>query len=211
MTICVLADDQLKSAFLEKGIPDDIEIIWADTVKVLYTVSDIDVYFDLLFHPDRERMAELSRLKEKPVFINAVNETLAESALSFIRVNAWPTMWNRDITEVAIHAPSQEQVVASVFKKLQWAYLIVPDIPGMITPRVIATIINEAYYALEQEVSTKEEIDLAMKLGTNYPMGPFEWSQKIGLKKVHSLLNKLSLTEERYKPSELLVIESLSH
>ena len=41
-------------------------------------------------------------------------------------------------------------------------------------------IINEAFLALQEGVSTKEEINTAMKLGTNYPLGPFEWVEKIG-------------------------------
>ena len=49
-----------------------------------------------------------------------------------------------------------------------------PDIPGFISARVVSMIINEAYFALEEEVSSKEEIDTAMKLGTNYPYGPFD-------------------------------------
>ena len=208
MRICVLAEGQMRSEFLQKGVPGEIEIIWADTVKVMYSVSDIDAYFDLLFHTDRERMSALSKIKDRPVFINAVNQTLNETGGSFIRINAWPTMLNRDITELAIHYSSQEEIIAPVFKELQWRYLIVPDIPGMITPRVIAMIVNEAYFALEQNVSTKEEIDIAMKLGTNYPMGPFEWSRKIGLGNIYSLLHELSLTNERYRPSELLRIEA---
>ena len=59
-------------------------------------------------------------------------------------------------------------------------------------------IINEAFFALEAGVSTMEEIDVAMKLGTNYPYGPFEWCKKIGLKKVYDLLEKLSKTDDRY-------------
>jgi 3-hydroxybutyryl-CoA dehydrogenase len=208
MRICVLADELLKSEFLQKGIPDDVEIIWADTMKVLYSISDVDVYFDLLFNTNRERLERLKRLKGKPCFINAVISTLKEADTSFIRINAWPTMLSRTLTELAIHEYSQENTVSGVFKKLQWEYQIVPDVPGMITPRVVAMIINEAYYTLEQNVSTKEEIDIAMKLGTNYPMGPFEWSRKIGLKKVYSLLHKLSLTQERYQPSELLKEEA---
>jgi 3-hydroxybutyryl-CoA dehydrogenase len=78
----------------------------------------------------------------------------------------------------------------------------------MITPRIIAMIINEAYFTLEQKVSTKEEIDLAMKLGTGYPLGPFEWSNRIGLTKVYSLLSRLNLMEPRYQPSALLKQEA---
>jgi 3-hydroxybutyryl-CoA dehydrogenase len=47
-----------------------------------------------------------------------------------------------------------------------------------------------------------------MKLGTGYPLGPFEWSNRIGLKKVYSLLNTLNLIEPRYEPSTLLKEEA---
>jgi 3-hydroxybutyryl-CoA dehydrogenase len=77
-------------------------------------------------------------------------------------------------------------------------------VPGFITARVIAMIINEAWFALEEGVSTKEEIDTAMKLGTNYPYGPFEWGKEIGLKNIHALLDKLSKLNPRYSPAELM-------
>jgi 3-hydroxybutyryl-CoA dehydrogenase len=64
----------------------------------------------------------------------------------------------------------------------------VPDDPGFVTPRIISKIINEATLALQEGVSTKEEIDAAMKLGTSYPYGPFEWSDKIGNDKIQKLL-----------------------
>jgi 3-hydroxybutyryl-CoA dehydrogenase len=198
----------MKMEFMQKGVPGGTEIMWADTMKVFYSVSDIDVYFDLLFTNDRQRMAGLLRLKEKPVFINSVNESLAESDKSFVRINAWPTMLNRKTTEIAVADPSKEKIVSDLFSELKWTYQLVADVPGMVTPRVISMIVNEAYYTLEQEVSTKEQIDIAMKLGTNYPLGPFEWSEKIGLKNIYSLLSRLSLTEERYQPCELLKREA---
>jgi 3-hydroxybutyryl-CoA dehydrogenase len=74
----------------------------------------------------------------------------------------------------------------------------------MVTPRVISAIINEAYFTLQADVSTKEEIDTAMKLGTNYPFGPFEWSRAIGLKKIYELLLALSKTDSRYLPAARL-------
>jgi 3-hydroxybutyryl-CoA dehydrogenase len=53
-------------------------------------------------------------------------------------------------------------------------------------------------------VSVEKEIDTAMKLGTNYPYGPFEWGEKIGLGKVVSLLEVLEKEQIRYKPCALL-------
>lgn len=71
-------------------------------------------------------------------------------------------------------------------------------------------VINEAYFTLDEKVSSKEEIDTAMKLGTNYPYGPFEWSTIIGLKNVFELLTVLSKTNSRYTASSLLQKEALS-
>jgi 3-hydroxybutyryl-CoA dehydrogenase len=48
-----------------------------------------------------------------------------------------------------------------------------------------------------------------MKLGTNYPFGPFEWASLIGTGNVLALLQKLSLTDSRYKPSQLLITETV--
>jgi 3-hydroxybutyryl-CoA dehydrogenase len=85
-----------------------------------------------------------------------------------------------------------------------------PDEPGFITPRVISMIINEAYFALEEGVSTKEEINTAMKLGTAYPYGPFEWAERIGVRNILVLLNRLSKEKSQYKPAPLLVEEALT-
>ena len=84
------------------------------------------------------------------------------------------------------------------------------DQVGMVTPRIICMIINEAYYAVEENVASRSDIDLAMKLGTNYPFGPFEWCDKIGIKNVHRLLKEVfaNTNDERYKICSLLEIEA---
>jgi 3-hydroxybutyryl-CoA dehydrogenase len=66
----------------------------------------------------------------------------------------------------------------------------------------------QAFIALGEGVSTIEEINTAMKLGTAYPYGPFEWVEKIGVQNIVTLLHKLSKTQFRYTPSELLVQET---
>ena len=64
----------------------------------------------------------------------------------------------------------------------------VSDEPGFIAARIISMIINEAYFAKAENVSSEKEIDVAMKLGTNYPFGPFEWARLIGIKNIYELL-----------------------
>jgi 3-hydroxybutyryl-CoA dehydrogenase len=69
-------------------------------------------------------------------------------------------------------------------------------------------MINEAYFTWESKVSTKDQIDIAMKLGTNYPLGPFEWARHIGLGRITGLLRSLSRTNPGYTPCEALVHEA---
>jgi 3-hydroxybutyryl-CoA dehydrogenase len=73
-------------------------------------------------------------------------------------------------------------------------------------------IINEAYFAIQENIASRSDIDLAMKLGTNYPFGPFEWCEKIGIKNVYELLIAVydSTRDERYKVCELLEEEAKS-
>ena len=66
-------------------------------------------------------------------------------------------------------------------------------------------ICNEACYALGEGISTREEIDVAMKLGTNYPYGPFEWMEKIGSGRIKELLTELQRSESRYTIASALL------
>lgn len=80
---------------------------------------------------------------------------------------------------------------------------------GLVTPRVIVMIINEAYFTVQEGTATKEDIDVGMKLGTNYPKGPFEWANLIGLKNIYKTLDALyeDTKEGRYKICPLLKTE----
>ncbi len=60
--------------------------------------------------------------------------------------------------------------------------------------RVLGGIINEAMWAVTEKVASAKDIDTAMKLGTNYPQGPLEWAEKIGLETVYNLLSALNET-----------------
>jgi 3-hydroxybutyryl-CoA dehydrogenase len=72
--------------------------------------------------------------------------------------------------------------------------------------RVIAMLINEAVDALYLRVATKEDLDLAMTKGVNYPKGLLKWCDEVGAEKVLSVLNDLreEYSEERYRASVLL-------
>lgn len=81
---------------------------------------------------------------------------------------------------------------------------------GFTFPRTLVMIINEAFYSLEDNMSSPEDMDTAMKFGVNYPLGPFEWLSMIGPKPVLQLLDELyNVTgEARYRASKLLRLEA---
>jgi len=204
MTIAVLGDASTKSELQEKGFPRDVSVIWTDSLSSLLMV-EADCYFDLQFEMDKERTKRLTAAVGAPVFISAMNNTLEEIGDSrLIRLNAWPGFLNRTVTEYACSDTSHEQA-ERIFKRLGWKTIRVADIPGFVTPRIVASIINEAYFALGEKVSGEEQIDLAMKMGTNYPYGPFEWARKIGLMKVLALLQSMHKINKRYQIAPTLV------
>ncbi len=86
----------------------------------------------------------------------------------------------------------------------------IQDSPGLIVARTIAMLINEAADAVQQDVCTATAVDQAMKLGVNYPQGPFEWLHSWGIKPVVKLLDSLSTfyRGERYRVSPWLRIRS---
>ena len=77
---------------------------------------------------------------------------------------------------------------------------------GFLYPRILSMVINEAWLALADGLADRDNIDLAMKNGVNYPWGPFEWGKKIGLDKIRTLLDELhhATGDERYRPCHLL-------
>ncbi len=83
--------------------------------------------------------------------------------------------------------------------------VVVRESPGFVTSRISALIGNEAFYLLEEGVASAEDIDKAVKLGLNHPMGPFELGDLVGLDVQLSVLEYLHKTlGEKYRPCPLL-------
>ena len=201
--IAVIAGKTGAKEWLTSRLPAQWECIWVNEADELEQHRDATLFMDLDFTVEADRIRQLSRLLPAPVVINAVVPTLKDIGQPFIRINAWPGMLERNIHELALTTPPPEKL-DEFYAQLNLSYRIVPDVAGMISGRILAMIINEAYYTLQEDVSTKEEIDTAMKLGTNYPFGPFEWSEKIGLQNIYDLLNNLSKSDTRYTPANAI-------
>ena len=176
--------------------------------------SDYDVLFDLNFDDDPSSLALYAGLKETPVFVSAVKTSLAEAVYAteakircrLFGINALPGFLSNPIWEISLLRKFETPELEKLAKILGIEYLPVEDRVGMVKPRIIFMVINEACYTLQEGTANIEDIDMAMKLGTNYPYGPFEWCDKIGVTQVFETLASIyeDTKDERYKICPLL-------
>lgn len=211
MKILVIGNDinllECRQKFGDKHIYEFIENQRRATLQLAWA----DVIFDFL-----SADAHLYTSFEGAVFIDTSRITLSafkaqvDSKARFIGFSGLPTFLNREVLEVSLLNDHDYQELKRVCDLLNTRFAIVTDQVGMVTPRIICMIINEAYFTLEEGTATRGDIDLAMKLGTNYPYGPFEWGERIGLKKVCGLLDAVysASGDERYQTCPLLKQEA---
>ncbi|MFD5011237.1 3-hydroxyacyl-CoA dehydrogenase [Streptomyces chartreusis] len=100
-------------------------------------------------------------------------------------------------------APQTLTEAIGLFQALGKDVSVIGDVPGMIVARTVARIVDLAHDAVAKGVATVEDIDTAMRLGVNYPLGPFEWSRRLGRGWAYDLLDELHVREPsgRYAPS----------
>jgi len=190
------------------------ELVCIDDTDLLSTnVADFDVIFDLNFDDHPEQLKYLTLAEGKDVFVSSVKVQLADamhrlgkSSHRFYGINALPGFINRSLAEICLFEKTEEPDLRKIMSHLNWDFRLVDDRVGMVTPRILFMIINEACYTLQEKTASVKDIDTSMKLGTNYPMGPFEWADKIGVKDVYETLLAISddTKDERYKICPLL-------
>lgn len=106
----------------------------------------------------------------------------------------------------AVGAPDWQAQAASVLQALGYTPVRVADTPGLVVARTLAMLVNEAADAVLHGVCTPQGADAAMKLGVNYPAGPFEWLARLGVARVVGLIEALDrcYRGERYRVSPWL-------
>jgi 3-hydroxybutyryl-CoA dehydrogenase len=203
MQIVVLTNGELKKELLNNADGVPAEVFYIEEAGEFEKYPQADAFIDLLFQPNH--LPLLQKLLPSLVIINSVEHLLAETDPSFVRINGWPSLLQSSLVEACSFDEDRRKKTEQVFsffnKQTEW----MGDLPGFVTPRIISMIVNEAFFLLQEAVSTREEINTAMKLGTNYPYGPFEWAEKIGAGKIASLLNRLGKEQPAYLPNPLLV------
>ncbi len=92
-----------------------------------------------------------------------------------------------------------------LFGALDKAVVLVEDVPGLFLGRTVGSIVNEAMIAVQEGVASADDVDVAMRLGTNYPVGPIAWGREIGGARISRILRALAAAEgEEFGPHRSL-------
>ncbi len=169
-----------------------------------------DVIFDLNFDDAPETIESYQQINPKTIlFLSSIKvqlEAVVPQKLQsqVVGINALSTFLGRNSLEYCCLSENFDE---GIINSLGWKSANrVASRVGLVSPRVICMIINEAFYTLQEGTANQEDIDTGMKLGTAYPFGPFEWCSKIGIQHVYEVLKALydDTLDERYRICSLL-------
>jgi 3-hydroxybutyryl-CoA dehydrogenase len=209
MKILIICSNPVSSLFGKKVPFEGTDCVCANEVPTAGLVG-FDCVIDLKFEEYSERI-NIYKSSSTPVLIGSVVYTLIELQADqspIARFNHWPLFINRNCIEFST---KQQQLFQDLFNQWQVPFYETADVPGFVTARTVSMIVNEAFMAKQENVSTISEIDTAMKLGTNYPLGPFEWCSELGEERIIQLLQKLAEQDNRYQPAESLLSYKANH
>lgn len=97
------------------------------------------------------------------------------------------------------------ELAQELFATLGKGSILVEDAPGLFLGRTVGSIVNEAVVAVGEDVASAEDVDTAMRLGANYPIGPIAWGREIGGARVKRILGRLAAAEgEAFAPHRSL-------
>ncbi|MCF6439050.1 3-hydroxyacyl-CoA dehydrogenase NAD-binding domain-containing protein [Pseudoalteromonas luteoviolacea] len=200
------------------------ELPESGVLTLIADVTECDGTYDFIFEAITEDTASKISVQEKyqscagPDSIWATNTSslsITELASNykfksnFVGVHFFNPVASMELVELIPGLSTSEetkQKVLQLIESLNKTAVLVEDSPGFIVNRLLIPMINEAVTLFESGVATKEEIDLAMKLGAHHPMGPLALADLIGNDVCLSIMQSLyqSTNDPKYRPAYLL-------
>jgi 3-hydroxybutyryl-CoA dehydrogenase len=149
-----------------------------------------------------------------PIFCQVCDQTLAEATASVPgrgRIFGFDGLFAAQGKALSLVSPTDafetaranaETLISGIGLRAEW----IGDGAGLVLPRVMSMLANEAAFALAEGTADEDTIDLAMRLGANYPVGPLAWLRQVGAERVLRVLEHLRavFAEERYRVAPLL-------
>ena len=166
-----------------------------------------DIIINFGFGTKAEKKKILEENPDKKVFMDLTCYDPQEFYQSYPQLKGtFSALFCDENRKIETHLKEPNPAFLSKMKDMGYSVIETTIIAcGFVFPRTIAQIINEAFFALEEEVASKSDIDRAMKFGVNYPKGPFEWASQRE-KYVVTLLDELhaKTKDSRYRVASTL-------
>jgi 3-hydroxybutyryl-CoA dehydrogenase len=236
MRVCILGESPLVEEYaslcLNKGLEVSLRLNAGDpngaqpkiprgARKVTRPPKNVNLALELTnTNADKKQrnLAELDTVlpPRTPILSSSVACTAAEQSTPLrhperlIGIGALPSLLEGGLIEFAGTPMTDESVLKAAdqfARELGKESARVQDSVGLVLPRILCMMINEAYFALTEKVALPDDIDTAMKFGTNYPFGPVEWAERIGVCHVLAVVIALhrTLGDDRYRPAPKLL------
>lgn len=146
---------------------------------------------------------------DEVLLVDTTGETAQSLAMRLNRPVVVVDRMDGDAVVIATAASNPRSATQKAIYHLQQQgkrILHMTDYPGLLLWRTVAMIVNEALDALQKGVASEQDIDTALRLGVNYPVGPIAWGERLGWQRLLILLENLQrhYGEERYRPCSLL-------
>jgi 3-hydroxybutyryl-CoA dehydrogenase len=209
--VCVSFNDILapKQHVVSSGITNSTSIPANTSLAIELTNIDLST--------KKKNLEKLAKALPEtvPILSSSITVTATEQSSwisgkhRLVGIAALPTFIDKPFIEVAptIYSPKETlNVVSRFFLTMEKGIEIVQDRIGMVLPRILCQVINEAAFAITDDIAAPEDIDKVLTLGMQFPLGPFQWAENIGLDQVYAVLAALQhdLQEERYRIAPIL-------
>jgi 3-hydroxybutyryl-CoA dehydrogenase len=207
--------------FGDNIVNDELKISLKDKVDFSPRLDNaVNLVIDTTSYPGEQKFENIEFIDKNcsvsvPVLTSSLCISVSEQSTvskfpeRLVGIGLYPTFSKAKLIEIAPSKITDNKVLENTeifLKECSIKYEIVPDKAGLVFPRILSMIINEATQVYAEKIATLEDIDTAMKLGTNYPFGPLEWADRIGIDLIYNILLSLQrdFGEDRYRPHTLL-------
>ena len=211
MNIILIGTGSKIGTFNDSVPPDFTSNIFSHFEEVPRSILDqSDVIVNFNFDLNKESIEIYEKLECPLILLSAVfvelpsnNKLLHRGNIfgfngmdGFAQLKSW---------EISNPYENDYTMLRNFFEKIGKEVIWVKNKVGMVRPRILFQILKEADQTFINQIASKEDIDLAMQLGTNYPKGPFQWIAELSPDRISTFLQTMSRisNDSRYEPSEL--------
>lgn len=204
----LIIGQRASSAAIASLFQNDVSLEYSATLPSNF--FEFDAVLDTTFDENTDRLSTYMANPPAILILHALNsgisrcfalQHLSKPSTLVFGVNVLPGFVERNLLEISSPFTSQETAISTLANLLAVTPKFTEDRIGMVSARILMMVINEAWFTLQEGTAGTADIDTGMKLGTNYPKGPFEWTEVIGASEIVATLDALfeDTHDSRYK------------